>query len=121
MDARAICATKGGEKVSDSGALEAGFPPTQMPDETYPLCQIAYKVPSEWGPWAEVRFDVDDLCLKGMKGERKCSAFRTFSAQIISSHTDSIELQVSRAATRRTCIKEMFFPVLISSRMKARA
>ncbi|MCJ1423024.1 hypothetical protein MMC29_000905 [Sticta canariensis] len=70
MDSHSICATKPGAKVSDSSTLEAGFPPTHMPDETYPLCQIKYTIPAGWGPWAEVRFDVDDLCLKGMKGEQ---------------------------------------------------
>ena len=71
IDSRANCATKGGVRISNTGSLEAGFPPTQTPDETYPLCQIAYSIPAEWGPWAEVHFDVDELCLKGLKGERK--------------------------------------------------
>lgn len=93
VDSHAICATKGGAKVSDSGYLEAGFPPTNKPDQTYPLCQIAYKVPPAWGPWSEILFDVDDLCLKGLKGEGECSEIRTIFAQLFSRHADSIELQ----------------------------
>lgn len=91
VDDRPICATKPGSYVGNRGYLEAGFPPTNMPDETYPLCRVHYSVPYSW---AYVHFDVDEWCLRGMSGERKFSAIRLFYPEFCSSRADSAEIAV---------------------------
>lgn len=117
IGSRSVCAVGKGEKVGSSGTLEAGFPPTNLPEQTYPLCEVEYYVQ---GSWTEARFDVDDWCLKGMKGERKCSAIGPFSLRVLSRRADSIEPQTSCAATGTRYTMETLFQVLITSRTKAR-
>lgn len=113
MNSIPVCAFGDGEYVRHHGMLEAGFPPTYIPENTIPLCQVSYSVPFHW---LDIRFDPDDWCLKGLNGQSQHLAIK---ALFISSRADSVTLQRLRVATRARRTKEMLFPVLTSSNMKA--